>query len=54
MRSNLTVQIITLFSIVLLLMSIQLNAQRGTRVGYIDMNVILESIDEYQEARATC
>jgi Skp family chaperone for outer membrane proteins len=31
-------------------MSIQLNAQRGTRVGYIDMNVILENIDEYQEA----
>ena len=27
-----------------------MNAQRGTRVGYIDMNVILESIDEYQEA----
>ena len=34
----------------ILLMSIQLNAQRGTRVGYIDMNVILENIDEYQEA----
>ena len=33
-----------------LLMSIKLNAQRGTRVGYIDMNVILENIDEYQEA----
>ncbi|MDC1489957.1 OmpH family outer membrane protein [Flavobacteriaceae bacterium] len=31
-------------------MSFQINAQRGTRVGYIDMNVILESIDEYQEA----
>ena len=27
-----------------------MNAQKGTRVGYIDMNVILESIDEYQEA----
>lgn len=36
--------------ILILLMSIQLNAQRGTRVGYIDMNVILENIDEYQEA----
>jgi Skp family chaperone for outer membrane proteins len=31
-------------------MSFQINAQRGTRVGYIDMNVILESIDEYKEA----
>lgn len=36
--------------ILILLMSIKLNAQRGTRVGYIDMNVILENIDEYQEA----
>ena len=47
MRSNL--HIIITFSITLL-MSFQINAQRGTRVGYIDMNVILESIDEYQEA----
>lgn len=47
MRSNLN--IIITFSIVLL-MSFQINAQRGTRVGYIDMNVILESIDEYKEA----
>jgi|TARA_B110000211_G_C14068517_1_gene548814 Skp family chaperone for outer membrane proteins len=34
----------------IILMSFQLYAQRGTRVGYIDMNVILESIDEYKEA----
>ena len=47
MRSNL--HIIITFSIILL-MSFQINAQRGTRVGYIDMNVILESIDEYKEA----
>ena len=47
MRSNL--HIIITFSIVLL-MSFQINAQKGTRVGYIDMNIILESIDEYQEA----
>ena len=47
MRSNL--HIIITFSITLL-MSFQINAQRGTRLGYIDMNVILESIDEYQEA----
>ena len=25
-------------------------AQRGTRVGYIDMNIILQNIDEYNEA----
>ena len=47
MRSN--IHIIITFSITLL-MSFQINAQRGTRVGYIDMNVILENIDEYQEA----
>jgi len=47
MRSNL--HIIITFSIVLLI-SFQINAQKGTRVGYIDMNIILESIDEYQEA----
>ena len=47
MRSNL--HIIITFSIVLL-MSFQINAQKGTRVGYIDMNVILENIEEYQEA----
>ena len=27
-----------------------LNAQRGTRVGYIDMNFILESVVEYKKA----
>ena len=27
-----------------------LNAQRGTRVGYIDMNIILESLVEYKKA----
>jgi Skp family chaperone for outer membrane proteins len=47
MRSNL--YIIVTFSIALLI-SFPINAQRGTRLGYIDMNVILESIDEYQEA----
>ena len=25
-------------------------AQRGTRVGYIDMNIILKNIDEYNKA----
>ena len=40
----------TLLINIILLMSVHAHAQRGTRVGYIDMNVILESIDEYQEA----
>ena len=40
----------TMLLYIFLFMSIYTNAQRGTRVGYIDMNVILESIDEYQEA----
>ena len=40
----------TMLLYLFLFMSIYTNAQRGTRVGYIDMNVILESIDEYQEA----
>jgi Skp family chaperone for outer membrane proteins len=40
----------TLLINIILLMSVQAHAQRGTRVGYIDMNVILESINEYQEA----
>ena len=26
------------------------NAQRGTRVGYIDMDIILESVEEYNKA----
>ena len=40
----------TLLINIILLMSVHAHAKRGTRVGYIDMNVILESIDEYQEA----
>jgi len=40
----------TLLINIILLMNVHAHAQRGTRVGYIDMNVILESIDEYQEA----
>jgi len=40
----------TLLINIILLISVHAHAQRGTRVGYIDMNVILESIDEYQEA----
>jgi Skp family chaperone for outer membrane proteins len=47
MRSNL--HILVRLSIAFLI-SFPINAQKGTRVGYIDMNIILESIDEYQEA----
>jgi len=39
----------TLLCFLLLFSSISI-AQRGTRVGYIDMNVILENMDEYQNA----
>lgn len=28
------------------------NAQRGMRIGYIDMDYILENVPEYQEAQA--
>ena len=28
----------------------QLQAQRGVRIAYIDMNIILDNIDEYQKA----
>lgn len=30
----------------------QLQAQRGVRIAYIDMNIILDNIDEYQKANA--
>ena len=33
-----------------LLLSLPSHAQRGTRVGYIDMDQILQNIDEYQKA----
>ena len=29
---------------------LSLQAQRGTRIGYIDMNIILESVEEYTKA----
>tara|TARA_B100000767_G_C19755215_1_gene532667 strand:- start:1821 stop:2417 length:597 start_codon:yes stop_codon:yes gene_type:complete len=49
MRSNLN--FINLFKKLLifsiLLSNVYLNAQRGVRIGYIDMNVILENISEY-------
>ena len=47
MRLNL--HILITFCIVFLI-GFNISAQRGTRVGYIDMNVILENIEEYQEA----
>jgi Skp family chaperone for outer membrane proteins len=30
----------------------QVQAQRGVRIAYIDMNIILDNIDEYQKANA--
>ena len=47
MKKNLHIPLILLFC---LLFTTFLQAQRGARVGYIDMNVILESIDEYKKA----
>ena len=37
-----------IFSI--LLSNVYLNAQRGVRIGYIDMNIILENISEYKNS----
>ena len=34
------------------LIAISLQAQRGVRIGYIDMEYILENVEEYQEASA--
>ena len=31
-------------------LSLNINAQRGIRIGYIDMDYILENVPEYQEA----
>ena len=36
--------------ILFLCFSSQIQAQRGTRVGYIDMNIILDNIGEYKKA----
>ncbi len=38
------------FSLAMLCFSLSAEAQRGTRIGYIDMEYILESVPEYQEA----
>lgn len=39
-----------LFVVLLVLCSRTTYGQRGTRVGYIDMNYILETVDEYNKA----
>ena len=38
------------FTIVIFCFSFAMQAQRGARIGYIDMEYILESVPEYQEA----
>jgi len=40
----------TLCLLLLLISSFTVSAQRGTRVGYIDMDYILESVEEYNKA----
>ncbi|TYA74586.1 OmpH family outer membrane protein [Seonamhaeicola marinus] len=39
-----------LFLLIIVLLSLSLNAQRGVRVAYIDTEYILENVPEYQEA----
>ena len=39
-----------LFIVFISIISIPTFAQKGTRVGYIDMNIILENINEYNKA----
>ena len=39
-----------LFTIAALTLVFSVQAQRGARIGYIDMEYILESVPEYQEA----
>ena len=38
------------FTIIICLFSFSVHAQRGARIGYIDMEYILESVPEYKEA----
>ena len=47
MRRILTICLLTILCISYSNIS---NAQRGTRVGYIDMDIILESVEEYNKA----
>ena len=42
----------SLFIIFISFINISTFAQKGTRVGYIDMNIILKNIDEYNKASA--
>lgn len=39
-----------LLVLVIILSSTFINAQRGVRIGYIDMNVILDNLSEYKKA----
>ncbi|TXE06338.1 OmpH family outer membrane protein [Seonamhaeicola algicola] len=41
-----------LYLLILVLLSLSLNAQRGVRVAYVDTEYILENVPEYQEALA--
>ena len=43
-------KILSYFILILLMWTSNINAQRGTRVGYIDMSIILENVDEYTKA----
>jgi len=41
-----------IYSFLVYFICLQLNAQRGVRVGYIDMDYILENVGEYNEAKS--
>ncbi|MEZ4816491.1 MAG: OmpH family outer membrane protein [Flavobacteriaceae bacterium] len=45
-----TIKILILSLLAFLCFSLDMDAQRGARIGYIDMEYILESVPEYQEA----
>jgi Skp family chaperone for outer membrane proteins len=40
----------SLFFVLFVAFSLKSHSQRGTRVGYIDMDYILERVDEYNKA----
>merc|ERR1711939_450865 len=40
-----------IFSLILVMLGAESKAQRSIRIGYVDMNYILENVPEYQEAQ---
>ncbi len=42
---------VLIFSLILVMLGAESRAQRSIRIGYVDMNYILENVPEYQEAQ---